>query len=374
MQYQKRLAEVNVKDFGAVGNGIVDDTIAIQRVLNMGKRTILIPQGTYKISVALKISSHTTIKADSKAIIRLADYAGINRDVFLLTNADFQKSNKDIIIEGGVWDGNSEFNPRGADGDVNGYTGAAINFINVKNLTLKNLTVRNPEAYSIRLCRIDNFVIEDIRFDNPVVRPNQDGIHLNGFCQNGIIRKLRALSRYTPNDDMVALNADDDTDRVINLGMECGPIRNIIVDDIHAEEAYTFIRILSCNEIIEDITISNVSGGCRINAVNMDSWKFPRGTGNIRNVKLMNFYVHKVPDNPPSDWAAMAPLVTIQTFVHKLNIENFHRANDDNFPASTLYLNNKLQNHLQLDGAEREYNEFLLPKGGFSSLHLNSIR
>jgi len=41
---------VSVKDFGAVGNGIVDDTTAIQTALNSGKRYIFVPEGNFLIT------------------------------------------------------------------------------------------------------------------------------------------------------------------------------------------------------------------------------------------------------------------------------------------------------------------------------------
>lgn len=40
---------VSVKDFGAVGNGIADDTVAIQTAFNSGATSILIPDGDYVI-------------------------------------------------------------------------------------------------------------------------------------------------------------------------------------------------------------------------------------------------------------------------------------------------------------------------------------
>lgn len=52
---------VSVTDFGAVGNGITDDTADIQTALNSGAKTILFPQGTYNITAQLKVKSNTTL-------------------------------------------------------------------------------------------------------------------------------------------------------------------------------------------------------------------------------------------------------------------------------------------------------------------------
>ena len=54
---QAKLREnVSVMDFGAVGDGVTDDTIAIQNAVNTGK-AIFFPQGTYKITTAIQLST-----------------------------------------------------------------------------------------------------------------------------------------------------------------------------------------------------------------------------------------------------------------------------------------------------------------------------
>jgi polygalacturonase len=344
--------QVNVKQCGAIGDGAADDAAAIQSALNGGQRTVIIPAGTYKISNTLKLDSGTTIQADARAIIRLADHAGNDVGLFLLANREFTAGNTDITVDGGIWDGNNEHNARGRPEQMPCYTGAALNFINVRHLALRNLTVRNPDAYAIRACHLDDFVIEKIGFDFSVTRPNQDGVHLDGFCERGVIRNLRALSPYATNDDMVALNADDGSakDYVIQQGMVPGPIRDITVEHLRADSAFTFVRLLSHRELIENITISDVEGGCRYYAINMDRWRFPEGGGNIRNVTLRDFNVRKMPDDFSRQVGANTrPLIHIQTAVHGLRIENFRRAADD-IPAPTLSLDNGQQNQLRLEG------------------------
>ena len=47
--------EINVKQFGAYGNGMADDTNSFIEILNSNYKTILIPSGTYMISSTLTI-------------------------------------------------------------------------------------------------------------------------------------------------------------------------------------------------------------------------------------------------------------------------------------------------------------------------------
>ena len=52
---------VSVMDFGAVGDGIADDTAAIQSALNSGAGSIYFPKGVYKITSALSVTTKMTI-------------------------------------------------------------------------------------------------------------------------------------------------------------------------------------------------------------------------------------------------------------------------------------------------------------------------
>lgn len=300
---------VNVRDFGAVGDGAHNDAPAFQRALDAGAQVVMVPYGAYLIGAPLLIGSSTEIRAHGAAHIRLGDHVCVRRGQFLLSNRDPDGGNENITLRGGIWDGNNRNNPRGELFDQTSPSGAMLNFRNVRNLTLQGMTLRDSECYYVRMCEVDGFLVEDIAFETVHIRPNQDGIHLGGFCKNGIIRGLSGTPG-SPNDDFVALNADDSMTRLQNLDMRCGPIENIVVHDLASKECHSFVRILSVDSTIQNIHISKLRGGCKAFAVNMDAARYcltplvdpksPRykeGVGDVRNVRVEDVLVYPTRGN-----------------------------------------------------------------------------
>ncbi len=333
--------QVSVKQFGAAGNGIEDDSPAFRQALDSGAEEVVIPSGTYKIGAVLAVGSNISIKAEQGAVIFLADGACTGVQDFLLTNKDREKGNECISVEGGIWNGNNKGNPRNSDiFDQTGYTGVMFNFVNVKNLSLRNMKLCDSESYFIRIGEADGFNISGIELESIHLRPNQDGIHLGGFCTNGTIENISASMAGSTNDDMIALNADDEVNRLVNLGMKRGPISNIKVRNIYAADCHTFIRLLSVDAEISNITIENVSGGCRVFAVNIDAARYcktplfkeedkPMGVGNIHDVTIRNMCVHKTVDYK-------SPLILIESNMDRFTIRDFKRDRAEE-PANRVF-------------------------------------
>jgi len=66
---QAKLQEsVSVKDFGAVGNGVTNDTVAVQAALDSGSGAVFFPAGTYLVS-PINIPANSVIKTDGFSTI-----------------------------------------------------------------------------------------------------------------------------------------------------------------------------------------------------------------------------------------------------------------------------------------------------------------
>jgi hypothetical protein len=163
-----------------------------------------------------------------------------------------------------------------------------------------------------------------------------------------VIRNIRGSGRGVPNDDMVALNADDDVERQLNLGMRRGPIRDIAVEDIEAEDAYTFIRLLSVDNPIEDITVRRLRGSCRIHGINLNNWRFPKGVGSIRRVRFEDIDLSK------TEISSGAPaIIKVSLDVDELEFHGVHRGDSTVAEAMTLLIDNGCDCEVMLGGRRR---------------------
>ena len=331
-------------DLRAVDDGRADAAPALQRALDR-RGEIRVPAGTYRLGATLKLHSDTHLIAEPGAVFVLADGVCRHCRDFMLTNANPGNGNRDISVRGGVWRANGAGNPRGVDFEPFSYTGAALNFVNVERLALSGLALHDPEAFFVRLGEVRDFLVEDIDLRADTPRPNQDGIHLGGYCRNGVIRRVRAAGPGVPNDDMVALNADDNVERQLNLGMRRGPIRDILVEDIEAEDAYTFVRLLSVDQPIEDIRIRRIRGGCRVHGINLNNWAFPKGVGAIRRVLLEDVDLAKTAYS-----AEIPALVEVSLRVDAFEIRRLRRRPGTHPRVQTLLVDNNQRLTARLDG------------------------
>ena len=384
---------VSVRDFGAVGDGVNDDFAAIQAALDSGAREVIIPFGTYPVSKTLKVHSNTKVRADRCAKIILRAKCRLGRGDFLLSNASLDEGNVNITIEGGIWDGNNTAteNAKPDIFDKSGYSGSVLNFYNVKGLTLRSITVANSTTYYTRICRVEDFVIEDIDFVSDEFGHNQDGLHFGGAVRHGKVKNVRALSSGQTNDDMVALNADDSVERVENLDLVRDDIEDITFENIYAENCYTIIRMLSVTAKIRNIKFKNVYAGYRNYAINGDGARYcktplfseneyPLGIGCIENIEIENFVCYPVTEAPariPNGQVNPEHALHLEGHCDRFKIKNFRLLDpvgSGKMKAHALYISKVPGSSVTADGKEytlvTKEDELLLDS--FNNIEINS--
>lgn len=358
----------------------------IQNILQDGNVILELPPGVFHISETLRVFSDTTICATPQTVIRRMDHSMLNYNDCVLANADeYDKGNRNIEIDGGIWNANNAENPRGKTpgSPTDSYGGWGLRFNRVENLKIQNLTVANAESYFIRMCNIRNFEILNVSFYSTCFRNNQDGVHLNGYCFHGKIKGLYGISPYTPGDDMIALNAYDGTGGILNHGVTLGPIEDIEIEDVEANSVYGFVRILTKDHPVKNVTFRNIRGGVRYLLLNANMFgEATPGCGLIENVDFSDIHVYKAPQWSDSDIYNDHSLFGLQLKMKNVTFRNVKRPMlDTGHEKNTFHLHplaGKVEEYIPdpcntaKDLVTEEDGTVLLKYGGFEFLKISS--
>ena len=337
------------------GDGIHDDTLAIQELIDRAgcELSLPAPKAFYLISKTLELPSNFRFVLPRYAEIRLADNSNCimirNRppvrnpepietrnefDAFLVEKGEKPACN--IEICGGIWNCNNMGqlpNPiQVKESRQKGFAGYAMLFYHIKNFKISSLTVKDPTNFAVTLDTVSYFTVEDITFDYNDGNPfsiNMDGIHLNGNCHFGIIRNLKGACR----DDLVALNADEGS---------AGPITNIEIDGIFAEECHSAVRLLSVHHKIEKVHISNVFGTYYQYCIGVTKF-YPGVTdGGYDAISFDHIYASKATRHLhlypwPNSRVYALIWISHDTVVKNLSIGHLHRREENN-PIATVHV------------------------------------
>jgi len=329
-------ADLTGKFLPLAGDGRTDDSAAIQQRLDAGMSCVYLPPPVqaYLVARTLRIPSGCELRLDRWTCVRLAD--GVNAP--LLANANPKEGNRRIAVTGGVWDFNNlgqlpnpgawnclkQFGkiPAGTPDPAwptNYYSRShGMTFYNVSELEIRNVTLRNPVTYALRLGGVTDFTIDTVVFDFTVANPskaNMDGIHLDGGCRFGRISNLRG----TCFDDLLALNADDGDQ---NEYAHEGPITDIDVDGIHAEYCHSAVRLLSTGMPIERVSIRNIHGNFYRYAVGVTFffWDDRPSRGKYSDITIADCHVGKARQPEDLPWTlAPFPLIYVD---HRIDIDS----------------------------------------------------
>ncbi|MCF0087173.1 MULTISPECIES: right-handed parallel beta-helix repeat-containing protein [unclassified Streptomyces] len=167
---------LNVRSYGAQGNGTADDAPAIQQALSAATPggEVVVPPGTYRLAtLPLRIyrGTHLRLMPGAK-FVRAANAT-------LITNGDADQNlpgytgHGDLTIEGGVWD---------MQGTTSGLTASrmCISLGHAQNITIRRVEVRDvPGYHAVEINSSKNVRILDCNFKgfvDPGGRPYSEAI------------------------------------------------------------------------------------------------------------------------------------------------------------------------------------------------------
>ena len=335
------------------GDGVTDDTVAIQARLDSGTSCVYLPPPAkcYLISKTLKIGSDQELRLDRFSVIRLAPKSNCP----MIENRGYVGgSDRRIALTGGIWDmANVDQSPNPQQyGRLNPprpspmpkchengfFFGMAMRFSNVEGMTVRGVTVRNPTSYGIAFCKTSYFLVDDVTFDYTTWNPiplNLDGVHFDGHCHHGKISNLRG----TCFDDLVALNANDG-----QCAQEEGPITDVDIDGVYADYCHSAGRRLSTGAELKRVTVRNVHGNFYTYAVGLTHFfpKRPRGCFDdicFDNIVISDVFAAKVfsPEGIGVNSRTNYPPIWVQgpVDVGSLTIRNLSR-DERNIPVPSI--------------------------------------
>jgi hypothetical protein len=184
------IAAASVKQFGATGNGVTDDTAAIQAAINAveaaGGGLVFIPAGVYIISASLNLRANVLVQGEfGGTMIEMADNANIN-GMFVSSGAIPFFGLRDLILNGNR-------------GGQSGFPGTSVGLRLAHATTTPgfggNSLINSGNEVNDAYARIENVII---------VAVDGDGIQASGsvvHCRNIIVIGCHGIGISTSAND-----------------------------------------------------------------------------------------------------------------------------------------------------------------------------
>jgi polygalacturonase len=358
LQQQHTPAEVrlNVRDFGAVGDGIANDTKAIQQALDrcwvLGGGEVIVPAGSY-LTGAVALKSNTVLRLEKNATLvgtpNFADYPvtqvrwegkWIQGHTALVYALDAR--NIGIVGEGKLAGNHALGGRPNAENPLR--HPALIEMINCTNIQLENFSTDYYRMWSIHLTYCENIVIKNLTIRS--TGGNGDGIDLDSDKHATIdgcdivtgddcisLKSGRGMEGYTlarATEDVRITNCTfaDSLFACIGIGSETsGGIRNAVIKNCKFTYAKSYAVYIKSRPgrgaFIEDIIadsldVSGMQGGClRFNMLGsglQDQVPVPGDEG-IPAIKNFSFSHVRVSDVPVLvDGASIHPNKPLEGF------------------------------------------------------------
>lgn len=311
---------IDVTSYGANGADKADDADAFQNAFDRAKTEdgieVHIPAGTYYLSKRLSVYSNTRIIATGATMIlngsvvnesgsilvgrHLDDYGVMCQNNSSCKHGGYTQAH-DIYIDGGIWDRN----------DINGKANSSVISVHHgKNITLKNLTVKNGTSHLINLSGDDGVVVDNVTFTD------------SRECTNYDLPEFWAT--YTPGDkvryrsvEVLHLDFVNSADEPGKYPADDTPTKNVKVTNCTFQNVFAGIGTHHVNTatpgsniVIQNNTFKNINGVC----VNASNYQGVKATNNTADKALNFVYSNKsevtISDNTITNSTGVAIMLT----------------------------------------------------------------
>ena len=281
----------NVTDYGVVGDGITNNTTAINALtksLEEKGGTIYFPAGQY-VSGSIHLYSNMTLMLDVGAIILgsqdFTDYPFIELEGFTRGGRHGLISAvnaRNIRITGGKIDGRGKYFWDNMESDYE--RPRTINPILCKDVAITDIIIENSPCWTVHPLCCENVTVRGVTIYNPYDSPNTDGINPES-CKNVRISDCH----IDVGDDCVTIKAGTELDPL----MKNRPCENIIVSGCTMAHGHGGVVIGSemsggvKNVLVQNCIFQNTERGIRVKT------RRKRG-GAVENASFSNILMENV--------------------------------------------------------------------------------
>jgi len=375
-------------DCGATGNGLINDTNAINQciaqVAMSGGGTVLFPKGllygTY-LTGSIHLRSHVTLEFDNGAIIRAAapgigvydnpepnpDDSYQDKALAHFHNALIwgEDCNEVGIVGNGIIDGAGNLRIGSDPGD--GYANKALALKNCDNVTLSGFTIQRAGHSGILAHGIDTMLVENVRiqgdpllplfFNNYFIRDGFDLVNSSHVYIDNlealympddamVLKSTYALGDVKPSTDIHVSNSRFSAleDNALQFGSEtCGDFSNISFSNIEIRGAGEAGISMTSNDgaIIDGVSydhiaMSNVAVPIWIKTENRNRCPVTPRIGVIRNVSISDVTANASPSPSGQEFTSTisglpgVPVENVTLTRVDLRVRGGHPASDAN--------------------------------------------
>jgi hypothetical protein len=291
---QAKLQEsVSVKDFGAVGDGVTDDTAAIQAAIDATGGGLFFPEGTYAVTPVS--GQNYCLLIDAKTIHLYGNNSTISMATTDVKQALRIRDSNNFVVSGLSFVGSGTNGSDGAQG--------LLQLYQCDNVVIENCIIKNSNCDGLAMALCLNITVSNCIFDNC----SKSSLYLNlstGASLSGNI--IKNIGGHLVSSTIVGAGVQ------ISGNTDCSVIGNSIIDGlgmgILCNQSGTTApkrNIISGNTVkgITNPTNTNVSSGIRLSNSATDKACATVVEGNFaQGCGVYNFYIEnhngaKISDN-----------------------------------------------------------------------------